>query len=68
MYLTSYVRRPLLLKEKPHLWYYSQELFRKNNDEQLGGLWDELYNNPPGMVLEAYLDVMIMSLGGESLR
>ena len=36
---TVYVRRPLLIKEKFHMWDYPQKIWGRINPDQLGGLW-----------------------------
>ena len=64
IYSTVYVKHPLLLKEKLHLWDYSQELWGHMNDDQLGGLWYQLFKNPPGRLLVTVLEAMIRSDGG----
>ena len=42
MSITGCVRTPLLIKEKFHLWDYSQEIWWKMNPGQLVGIWKEI--------------------------
>ena len=64
---TGYVRRPLLIKEKSHLWYYLQELWGRMNPDHMGCLWKEISVQPTGIILEVALRADLKNYVEETL-
>ena len=67
MYYTGYIQRPLLIKEKFHLWDYSQTPWGRKNKYTMVGIQKDIRAQPPGRILEVELRATLKAYGEERL-
>ena len=49
------------------MWDYPQELWGRTNPDQLGGIWKDISDLPPGRILEVALLAALLAYGEEGI-
>ena len=54
-----------MIKEKLYLWDYPYAIWGRTNQEQMGGVWKKIGENPPRRILEAALQAILEAYDGD---